>query len=1247
MPPKKNKESQGTKGKGKRPAAKASKADDNEPKSKKVKKESSDPEESNDGSDGEGEIDFACTTTDKKWNFKLSSWNVNGIRAWMVSRVSKGTKLYISRASGDDRWSCDDQAKPCKTIWRAVTLATRGSGYYHIHLDGTNTERDPYNCIRTSTDTSHHPGIYINKSLSLIGFGLMPPRIRCSEGTNLTFDGSDNAQQMEVSLSGLLLKESFVYFQDSSAKIDGCKFEGSKQGLQFVIGNKMVSNIQIINSTFVRNSKCISVFINSTRNVSQTVQVIFKLKNTSFDLNTMSDEGSCMSFRESPDNNQSVSCNITLEDVRFSQNTFGSRGLVFLELENGNQNIHLQDVAFINNSPLSGRDVLTGYDHSECIFCSNIVDVFANANTFTSQNARSFNVIASNISLQIYNSTFCDHKVDGNGGVISVSGADLCKLNVFNSSFVNTSASQGGVFDIECAKVNLSFQDNIFTNNTAVNGGGGSLYVNTSGPGLNNSEFGTNDEARLDGNSVQLLQMNVTKCAFSNAYGASGGGAVYINALKASVHLHHTTFTNCSVLAWGGGGVFIKAGLMSRKRKSGNNLVLVVESCRFIDCRTGLWTADGGSLKLLYQTKIEISINNSHIISSYAGTGGALSIRPSSIENTDEPMASHITIRNSTFSNNRAVQTGGAIYLTVNNRSTLILQNVVMESNSVKGATFGTYASYEGGAISIDSPIFALRVLHSRFLKNTVASNGSNVEGLTAGGALFISDVHILEVKDSHFDGNYAGNFTSVPDPTYVAFGGALYIKCGVMSISNSIVIINTTFNSCAARGGGGAIYLVYYGNISLVIERSRFVDNFSFSTGGGAISLIQDIEKNGVCFQQIYFSASQINDAEEVSSRAYKSQVSFEDTIFETNAGYMGGAIYLYNGKATFINCLFVDNFSSLDGGHIYFADSLTLSASLIIQGSRFLQTRNELHLGRMKYRKASFIQSEICGLVKVLNTTMDVRAYGSANPMMLIVNAGIIEIPDDKLTNQNAYTLEFSCLACTGNSYSLQRGEALVSQLVPGFQCVPCPFGANCTQNIVSKLNFWGFQEQDNPPTLRFIMCPVGYCSPPRIADFPEYNGCQGNRSGELCGHCKEGYMETLYSTHCRPSHQCNDNWFWPLAVLYVSLMALYFTFKPPIVPWIKRQILCFTKHEPANQDDNLDKGYLKILFYFYQAANLLLVSNSSQSFIKAYLAEPIVGLFNFKFFSSGLICPFPGLTVVTKQLFSASHVFWHNCS
>ena len=89
------------------------------------------------------------------------------------------------------------------------------------------------------------------------------------------------------------------------------------------------------------------------------------------------------------------------------------------------------------------------------------------------------------------------------------------------------------------------------------------------------------------------------------------------------------------------------------------------------------------------------------------------------------------------------------------------------------------------------------------------------------------------------------------------------------------------------------------------------------------------------------------------------------------------------------------------------------------------------------------------------------------------------------------------------------------MVPIVIPRFQCLPRPFGANCSQNIIAKPNFWGFQEQVIPPKLKFTMCPVGYCSPPNKTDFPKFNGCQGNRSGKLCGQCSEAYSDTILQT------------------------------------------------------------------------------------------------------------------------------------
>ena len=129
-----------------------------------------------------------------------------------------------------------------------------------------------------------------------------------------------------------------------------------------------------------------------------------------------------------------------------------------------------------------------------------------------------------------------------------------------------------------------------------------------------------------------------------------------------------------------------------------------------------------------------------------------------------------------------------------------------------------------------------------------------------------------------------------------------------------------------------------------------------------------------------------------------------------------------------------------------------------------------------------------------------------------ILNVTDKVITMLDNKPCKIEVVALKFSCSACAGNPYSLQRGRSL------GSQCLPCPFGTNCSQNILAERNFGGFQKQSNLPKLRFTMCPVGYCDPPDIINFPKFNSCQNNRSGDSWGRCNEGYTETLYSTNCR---------------------------------------------------------------------------------------------------------------------------------
>ena len=564
------------------------------------------------------------------------------------------------------------------------------------------------------------------------------------------------------------------------------------------------------------------------------------------------------------------------------------------------------------------------------------------------------------------------------------------------------------------------------------------------------------------------------------------------------------------------------------------------------------------------------------------------------------------------------------------------------------------------------------RVLNISAFSTTLQISNSQFFGhrvIGEGGVMFLKVTHSCKVDV--LNTNFTNAFSTRRGGAISIVGsntGNNFTSTNAMN-GTSIHIENSVFKNCSA-GQGGAIFLSHLkGKVGIAVKKSKFVDNYahggfhSYRGYGGAIGLLL-----AQAVSSIYFRcAKKIKTGGQVKECPLKNNLIIEDTIFQKNAGEFGGAVYLVNGHATLRNCSFIDNFASADGGHIYADEGTT---SLEIQGSVFNKTIKHLQFDVKNYTKASFIHLENAGPLKLYNTTLDARSYSEKISLIAVYegrqidfgsdnltvfycpNGSQLDVPFNFTTNKNvdnvrnvtATTLRYECVPCSVHMYSLQRGTAFGGFVNPDFQCLQCPFGADCTRNISAKLNFWGFKKTNNPPALNFTMCPLGYCRSPDKTNFhEEYNGCQGKRSGELCGQCKEAYTEALYSTNCRPSHECKDYWFWPVALVYVFLMALYFTYKPLVLPWICRQILWFKEYQP-NIEHNFDSGYLKIIFYFYQAADLILISSSSKSVIKTHLIEPLVGIFNFqqKISTSGSPCPFPGLTVVYKMLFSSLPVF-----
>ncbi|XP_078348054.1 uncharacterized protein LOC144633132 isoform X1 [Oculina patagonica] len=416
-------------------------------------------------------------------------------------------------------------------------------------------------------------------------------------------------------------------------------------------------------------------------------------------------------------------------------------------------------------------------------------------------------------------------------------------------------------------------------------------------------------------------------------------------------------------------------------------------------------------------------------------------------------------------------------------------------------------------------------------------------------------------------------------------------------------------------------------------------------------------------------------NSSEFIWKKKFRLPVKFEDSIFEGNVG-VSGALQFMNGNVTIKNCRFKNNEGLTSGGHVLMK---TGYGRLNIVNSSFLQTGLK-RPSKGKQRVSSygcFLRSESAGPVTIesssFTASVDKEFYDplfvatkcssmnidtsstllcpSGRRMKreeIVKRAGFEIVKDSDTCWTNVNYVKLFCEKCPDGFYTLQRGSTNGLNINKETDCQKCPYGATCQNGrIVAKENFWGFNVSPKLSRLQFIPCPMEYCKPPTHSDHYIYNGCHGSRSGVLCGQCSNGYSEVLYSTSCRKQDKCNDHWFWMASLIYVMVFALYVVFKPPIFSLLYRQSLWFRKATETGRtqvspnEDNSDKhdaGYLKIVFYFYQVVELVMVESPEIALHMVPIIPPIIALFNFqvKTMDGSIGCPFPGLTAVTKELF-----------
>lgn len=136
--------------------------------------------------------------------------------------VSK--EIYVSRYHGNNQPSCGETMKTaCKFIALGIAHAQWNDT---IYIDGTETSRDPYPCLPT---TSQPDGIYVNKSLSLRRFGKVKVFIRCSSLRRITLDGRNTSDKVIIYLDGLAFIDSSIAARMSSLYVENCNFIGANR----------------------------------------------------------------------------------------------------------------------------------------------------------------------------------------------------------------------------------------------------------------------------------------------------------------------------------------------------------------------------------------------------------------------------------------------------------------------------------------------------------------------------------------------------------------------------------------------------------------------------------------------------------------------------------------------------------------------------------------------------------------------------------------------------------------------------------------------------------------------------------------------------------------------------------------------------------------------------------------------------------------------------------------------------------
>ncbi|KAA6402885.1 MAG: putative MAP kinase kinase family domain protein [Streblomastix strix] len=505
----------------------------------------------------------------------------------------------------------------------------------------------------------------------------------------------------------------------------------------------------------------------------------------------------------------------------------------------------------------------------------------------------------------------------------------------------------------------------------------------------------------INGGSVNIEQINVNNVKMSEC------NFIKLNYGTGYVNISSSTFTGISSVTSNGAVIFGEVNISC--------LGIRLSNLTFTECiRSGTTDIAYGSIIQLYTLGVGVDINSVQFTQCSGLNGGGMFAR---LDQSSSVKFSNNSKFESCTDNS---QSGGGLYLNINEYSSCELNNVIFNNCKAQqfgGGLFGTVSS--GGVLTIMNT--------TTFTSCSCVGSGKYQEG----GGINI----IIKDGNSKFLINDSSSFTSC---TCKDLGGAFNINGSLDALIN---IKSVSFISCSSEGGGGLNTRLQSGAILNITDAVNFIECTSTSSNGGGIRAILTEPASS-----LYISGSSTFDQCKTSGQgggiyinANQSKIININTVLFDNceAIQRGGAIssLLVNGGSLTVEGL--TNFSTcktsgdteadedLGGGAVYANVSHASSKFRIIGTVKFDQCESTFKGG------AIYIKAEMSQLIEINKASLDrcTSTKEGGGIYAYITNGGSFRI-----TNGTTFTQCKSISGSGGGLYAIVKTTTSEIQITDG---------------------------------------------------------------------------------------------------------------------------------------------------------------------------------------------------------------------